>query len=160
MSENKGLDVNENVETEVDVEPDMSAFLPGAAVEIKEVEEIISYRYKDAKGNPIPFRFKPISTERIEELEKECTTYKKLKGQGRVRELDTQRFAARMAIETTVFPNFKSKQFREEYKTQDPVEVAKKVLCVGGEYTRWIEKANDLNGFGDDETLEEMAKNS
>ncbi|MCY8247936.1 phage tail assembly chaperone, partial [Bacillus inaquosorum] len=81
-------------------------------------------------------------------------------GRGRVKDLDSQRFYARIAVETTVYPNFKAKELREAYKTEDPVEVAKRVLSVGGEYANWLNKAIEINGFDDDlEDLEEAAKN-
>lgn len=139
---------------------DLSFFMPGQTIEAEEVKVLISKRFKDKAGNVIPFVFKAITTERIDELEKENTTYKNVKGRGRVKELDSQRFYARIAVETTVYPNFKSKELREAYKTEDPVEVAKRVLSVGGEYANWLNKAIEINGFEDDlEDLEEEAKN-
>ncbi|PAE14573.1 phage portal protein, partial [Virgibacillus sp. 7505] len=70
-------------------------------------------------------------------------------------------FYARVAIETTVYPNFRSKDLREAYKSEDAVEVAKKVLSVGGEYNNFIAKAMEVNGFNDTiENLEEAANNS
>ncbi|MFE6441363.1 phage portal protein, partial [Bacillus subtilis] len=119
-----------------------------------------SKRFVDKKGNVIPFILKPITTERIDELEKENTTFKNVKGRGRVKDLDSQRFYARIAIESTIYPDFRSKDLREAYKTADPVEVAKRVLSVGGEYANWLNKAIEINGFEDDlEDLEEEAKN-
>ncbi|KKJ82417.1 hypothetical protein NG20_03615 [Bacillus subtilis] len=139
---------------------DLSFFMPGQTIEAEEVEVPISKRFVDKKGNIVPFIFKAITTERIDELEKENTTYKNVKGRGRVKDLDSQRFYARIAVETTVYPNFKSKELREAYKTEDPVEVAKRVLSVGGEYANWLNKAIEINGFDDDlEDLEEAAKN-
>ncbi|WP_332286697.1 phage tail assembly chaperone [Bacillus velezensis] len=139
---------------------DLSFFMPGQTIEAEEVKVPISKRFKDKAGNVVPFVFKAITTERIDELEKENTTYKNVKGRGRVRDLDSQRFYARIAVETTVYPNFKSKELREAYKTEDPVEVAKRILSVGGEYANWLNKAIEINGFEDDlEDLEEEAKN-
>ncbi|MGG4085242.1 phage portal protein [Bacillus velezensis] len=139
---------------------DLSFFMPGQTIEAEEVKVLISKRFKDKAGNVIPFVFKAITTERIDELEKENTTYKNVKGRGRVKDLDSQRFYARIAVETTVYPNFKSKELREAYKTEDPVEVAKRILSVGGEYANWLNKAIEINGFEDDlEDLEEEAKN-
>ncbi|MCY8282429.1 phage tail assembly chaperone, partial [Bacillus inaquosorum] len=98
--------------------------------------------------------------ERIDELEKENTTYKNIKGRGRVKDLDTQRFYARIAIESTIYPDFRLAARLPAYKTPDPVEVAKRVLSVGGEYANWLNKAIEINGFEDDlEDLEEEAKN-
>ncbi|AWM42757.1 phage portal protein [Bacillus velezensis] len=139
---------------------DLSFFMPGQTIEAEEVKVPISKRFKDKAGNVVPFVFKAITTERIDELEKENTTYKNVKGRGRVKDLDSQRFYARIAVETTVYPNFKSKELREAYKTEDPVEVAKRILSVGGEYANWLNKAIEINGFEDDlEDLEEEAKN-
>ncbi|MGG1759161.1 phage portal protein [Bacillus velezensis] len=139
---------------------DLSFFMPGQTIEAEEVKVPISKRFKDKAGNVVPFVFKAITTERIDELEKENTPYKNVKGRGRVKELDSQRFYARIAVETTVYPNFKSKELREAYKTEDPVEVAKRILSVGGEYANWLNKAIEINGFEDDlEDLEEEAKN-
>lgn len=133
--------------------------MPGHTVEAEEIKVPISKRFVDKKGNVIPFVFKPITTERIDELEKENTTYKNIKGRGRVKDLDTQRFYARIAIESTIYPDFRSKELREAYQTADPVEVAKRVLSVGGEYANWLNKAIEINGFEDDlEDLEEEAK--
>ncbi|MFS3940166.1 phage tail assembly chaperone [Bacillus subtilis] len=139
---------------------DLSFFMPGQTIEAEEVKVPISKRFVDKEGNVVPFIFKAITTERIDELEKENTTYKNVKGRGRVKELDSQRFYARIAVETTVYPNFKVQELREAYKTEDPVEVAKRVLSVGGEYANWLNKAIEINGFDDDlEDLEEAAKN-
>nr|BAA06946.1 ORF55 [Bacillus subtilis]BAA12410.1 YqbN [Bacillus subtilis] len=139
---------------------DLSFFMPGQTIDAEEVEVPISKRFVDKEGNVVPFIFKAITTDRIDELEKENTTYKNVKGRGRVKELDSQRFYARIAVETTVYPTFKAKELREAYKTEDPVEVAKRVLSVGGEYANWLNKAIEINGFDDDlEDLEEAAKN-
>ncbi|NWN81121.1 phage portal protein [Bacillus sp. (in: firmicutes)] len=139
---------------------DLSFFMPGQTVETEEIKVPISKRFVDKKGNVIPFVFKAITTERIDELEKENTNYKNVKGRGRVKELDSQRFYARIAVESTVYPDFRSKELREAYKTPDPVEVAKRVLSVGGEYANWLNKAIEINGFEDDpEDLEAAVKN-
>ena len=63
-------------------------------------------------------------------------------------------------FESTVYPDFKAAEMRKAYKNEDPVEIAKKVLHVAGEYANWIAKAAEINGFEDDlDDLEEIAKN-
>lgn len=138
---------------------DLSYFLPSKAKEVEIVEAVVSKRFTDNEGNLIPFKFKPITTERIDQLEKLNT--RKTQFKGRQREtVDHQRFLEMMAIESTVYPDFRSEELRQAYKTEDPVEVAKKILHVGGEYMNWIDQTNKINGFDDSiEELEEMAKN-
>jgi hypothetical protein len=139
---------------------DLSFFMPGKAEDAEEIKAPISRRFKDGKGNVIPFVFKPITTDRVDELEK--TSLKSVVKNNRVvgKELDNARFMARIAVESTVYPDFKAVELRKAYKTEDPVEVAKKMLHVPGEYSNWIAKAAEVNGFDDDvEDLEEIVKN-
>lgn len=149
-----------NQEEEKTVVNDISFFMPGQAEESEEVKSPISKRFKDKEGKIIPFVFKPISTERVDELE--AASQKQVRQKGRIigKETDFPRFLARVAVESTIYPNFKNEEFRKAYKTEDPVEVAKKVLNVAGEYSSWISKASEINGFDDTpEDLEELAKN-
>ncbi|MGE6260868.1 phage tail assembly chaperone [Heyndrickxia sporothermodurans] len=139
---------------------DMSFFMDGNADEAQEEEVIVSKRYKDRKGKVIPFIMKAITTERLDELEKECMKTQYHKGRKIGETLDTSRFYARIAVESTVYPDFKAEELRKSYKTEDAVEVAKRVLSVGGEYSTWIEASMRINGFDDSlEDLEEEAKN-
>ncbi|KAF6604461.1 phage tail assembly chaperone, partial [Bacillus sp. EKM417B] len=94
---------------------DLSFFMPGKTVEAEEIRVPLSKRFVDKKGNIVPFIFKAITTERIDELEKESTTYKNVKGRGRVKDLDSQRFYARIAVESTIYPDFRSKELRDAY---------------------------------------------
>ena len=139
---------------------DLSYFMPGNPEDVHEVEVAISRRIRDEDGNPVLFKLRPISTQRIEEIEDECK--KSIVKKNRVvgKELDQSRFLARIAVETTVYPDFKAQELRKAYQTEDPVEVAKKVLHIAGEYSTWIEKVSEINGFDDTaEDLEEYAKN-
>jgi hypothetical protein len=139
---------------------DLSFFMPGKAEVVEEVKAPISKRFKDKDGNIIPFIFKPISTERVDEIEKMSMRNVVRKNRVVGKEVDQARFMARIAVETTVYPNFKAEKLRKAYKTEDPVEVAKKVLHVAGEYAEWIAKASEVNGFDDSiDDLEEVAKN-
>ncbi len=151
----------ENEEAAV-VADDLSFFMPGVAEETEEIERLVSKRFKDKSGNIIPFRFKAITTERIEELEKLHTipVYSGSRRRKTGERLDQARFMAHIAVESTVYPNFKAAEFRKKYKLQDPIEIAKKVLHIGGEFTEWINITNEINGFDDSfEDLEEAAKN-
>lgn len=158
MTEEKNTQTEEQAE---EVATDLSFFMPGKVAEVEEITSLISRRFKDAKGDLIPFRFKPISTERVDEIEKMSLRNVVRKNKVVGKEVDQSRFMARIAVESTVYPDFKAKEMRQAYKTEDPVEVAKKVLHVAGEYAEWIGKASEVNGFEDTaEDLEELAKNS
>jgi len=140
---------------------DLSYFMPGNVEVTEETKAPISRRFKDKEGKVIPFIFKPITTDRVDELEK-LHTKPVIKGNKKVGEkVDNARFMAHIAVESTVYPNFKAVEMRKAYKSEDPIEIAKKVLNVAGEYSNWIAKAAEVNGFEDSvEDLEEIAKNS
>ncbi len=152
---------NEDVELS-EVVNDLSFFMPGAADEVEEIMRPVSRRFKNKEGKIIPFRFKPVTTQRIDELEKLHTVpvYGGSRGKKTGERVDQSRFMAHMAVESTVFPNFKSAELRKAYGEQDPIEIAKKVLHIGGEYSEWIQVSTEINGFDDSfEDLEEAAKN-
>lgn len=133
-------------------------------VELQEVEVVISDRFKDKKGEPVPFVLKELDQPHIEEIEKECTNpiYSK-KGRKKVKiheELDSRRYIARLMVEATVFPDFKSQEMRKHYGYEDPVEGLKKVLPKPSEYNTLMEAVLDLLGLEDDDENEfEQAKN-
>lgn len=140
---------------------DLSFFMPGKAEDTQEVSQVISRRFKDEAGKIIPFVLKPTTTDRVDELEELCTKVTKNK-QGRVigSKVDSARLMALIAIESTIYPNFRSEEFRKAYDTEDSVEIARRVLSVAGEYSDWISKAMKINGLDDTlEDLEEEVKN-
>ena len=155
--------MTEELKNHEDVEElgrDLSFFMADNAEETPEEKVFVSKRFKDKKGKVIPFIMKAIETTRIDEIEKACMQPEFFKGRKVGESIDRGRFHARIAVETTVYPDFKAEELRKSYKTEDPVEVAKRVLSVGGEYSAWIEESMRINGFDDSfEDLEEEAKN-
>lgn len=140
----------------------MSFFMKGQAKQVKEEQVIISHRYVGEDGEPVPFVLKAIDTKLIDLLQDQCTIPVIKKGRKVDEKLDTKRFSARIAVETTVFPNFKDPELAKSYGLVDPVEVAQAVLNVGGEYAEWLVQAQRVNGYDEDglEGLIDDAKNS
>lgn len=142
-------------------ERNMSFFMKGQAKPIEDTEEVVSNRYFDAEGKPIPFVFRPISSERFEDLRKECTRrIPGKKGQPATEEFDSYRFGIKTGIESTVYPNFKNADLLKSFGVADPVEVVPKILETAGELNAWIAVVQRINQFDDDfEELLEDAKN-
>ncbi|EAC8000965.1 phage portal protein [Listeria monocytogenes] len=130
---------------------DITAFLPGKHEEKVKLERAISNRFKDKNGNVIKFVFENVTSERIEELRRDCT--KRIpKGRGRqpVEKFDSDKFQAQLALESTVYPDFSANEFLDAYKSPSALEVAKKVLSVPGDYMNWITAAGEANGFDEE----------
>ncbi|KGK88042.1 hypothetical protein [Clostridium sp. HMP27] len=138
---------------------DMKMFLKGKAQNLPEVETIITERYLDENGKAIPFKFKAIPSKMIDEIKRDCTKNIYHKGQ-KIEKFDQERFVAKVAVETTTFPNFKDGELLESYSCVDPVDLAHEILSLPGEYTTWVEEAFKTNGFDDKfEDLVADAKN-
>ena len=138
---------------------DMNMFLKGKAEALPEVEKVVTERYKDEAGKPVPFKFKAISSQFLDDIKKECTKTLYIKGQ-KIEKSDNERFVAKVAIETTVYPDFKSAELLTSYDCVDPVNLAHEILSLPGEYTDWVEAAFKVNGFDDKfEDLVAEAKN-
>ena len=131
----------------------LSAFLH-PDVENREKEVVISKRFLDEKGNPIPFKIRAITQEENDAILKLATRRAKENGQT-VEKLDNVDFSRRMVVTATVFPDFKEKELCDAYGVMDPLLVPGKML-LSGEYSRLMREISALSGFDE---LEEEVKN-
>lgn len=131
----------------------LSAFLhPVSAGEEKEI--IISKRFVDEKGEPIPFKIRAITQEENDAILKKSTRRVRENGQS-VDKLDNVEFSRRMVVAATVDPDFSSKEMCDTYGVMDPLLVPGKML-LAGEYARLAREISQLSGFED---MEEELKN-
>lgn len=142
-------------------ERSMEFFMKGNAQPVEELEEVVTDRYLDGEGKPIPFVFHSVSTTRIDELRAECTKRTAARrGKPATETLDSQRFATKLGIESTVFPQFKSAELLASYGLQDPVDLVQEILAVPGEYAAWMDAVRRVNRLDDEfDELVEDAKN-
>lgn len=132
----------------------LSAFLhPVITTEEKEV--VISKRFVDEKGNPVPFKIKAITQEENDALVRAATRVEEKNGR-RVEYLDSVDFARRLVVASTVSPDFTSKEMCDTYGVVSPQLVPGKML-LSGEYNRLMEAITDLSGLA--ENLETEVKN-
>jgi hypothetical protein len=132
----------------------LSAFLhPVTTTEEKEV--VISKRFVDDKGNPVPFKIKAITQEENDALVRAATRVEEKNGR-RVEYLDSVDFARRLVVASTVSPDFTSKEMCDTYGVVSPQLVPGKML-LSGEYNRLMEAITDLSGLA--ENLESEVKN-
>lgn len=130
----------------------ISVFLHPAAAAEKEV--VISDRFKDEKGNVVPFKIKAITQEENDLISKKATKSYKENGQ-RYEYLDSVDYCRRLVVASTVDPDFRDKELCEGYGVLDPLQVPGKML-FSGEYSKLLQEIKAISGFDD---LEEEAKN-
>lgn len=130
----------------------LSAFLHPAYTE-KSIEVVIGDRFLDEEGNPVPFKLKSISQERIQYLAKRATKEVKV-GNKKTQEIDRLEFVCRCLVESCTQPDFKSHDICEAYCTEDPVQVPTKML-LADEFETLSYAFMKLNGLNDEDALEE-----
>lgn len=121
---------------------------------------IISDRFKDKDGNPVPFVIKVLTQEENEKLHKRASKPVKKNGVVVTETTDSELYGKLLVLESVVEPNLRDAELGKFYGTMDPLEVASKMLTAG-EYGKLANAISDLNGFSDIEVevLEEEAKN-
>lgn len=138
----------------------IKAFLqPPVMEETKEV--IVSKRFKDENGNPVPFVIRVIDQETNDKLINQATRKVKKNGQI-IRDFDEERYAKLLLSSCVVEPDFKNSEICAYYKAVDPLDVPGRMLNVG-EYNYLVKKIRELNEIAlSDEEFEglvEEAKN-
>ena len=86
----------------------LSAFLhPVTTSEEKEV--VISNRFQDESGKPVPFKIRALTQEENDAITRQATRRRKEGGQT-IEQLDSVDFTRRMVVAATVEPDFSSKE--------------------------------------------------
>lgn len=123
----------------------LSAFLhPVTTSEEKEV--VVSNRFQDENGRPVPFKIRALTQEENDRITKQATRQTKVNGQT-VEKLDSVDFSRRMVVSATVEPDFQAKELCDAYGVLDPLLVPGKML-LSGEYAKLLNAITDLSGFG------------
>lgn len=121
-------------------------------------EVIVSDRFKDDKGKPVPFVIKAISQKENENLARISRKTTKINGKS-VEGLDNFLYTKRLINACVKEPDFSDQEICKYYGTEDPLEVPSQMLSIG-EYSRLSEAILELNGMKDQEDKLEEAKNS
>lgn len=136
----------------------LSAFLSQNAVKIENEKHVISERFLDKDGNPIPWEIKALSEAENEALRKSCT--KKTRNKGLITtDVNYEEYLTKLVVECVVLPNLKDAELQKSYGVLGAESLVKKMLTAG-EYAKLLEKVQEVNGFDRDmEELVEEAKN-
>ena len=131
----------------------LTAFLH--PVQVEEQEIVISNRFQDEDGKPVPFTIRAITQAENEELLRLSTRRRKVGGQ-MVETRDKVEYGRRVVVAATVWPDFHQEELCKAYGVMDPLEVPGKMLLTG-EYGMLSDAILELSGLRDD--LGDAAKN-
>ncbi|MFB9273375.1 phage tail assembly chaperone [Cohnella cellulosilytica] len=116
-------------------------------VQLESTEDfVISDRFKDEQGAPIPWKLRTLSEEENEEIRKASTQMVKGKGGQRIQETKPEVYMAKIAVASVVFPDLKDADLQKSYGVLGAEALLKKMLRAG-EYATLLGKVQELNGF-------------
>lgn len=135
----------------------LKAFLnPLPLDETKDI--VISQRFVDDNGDPVPFTIKSVSQEVNTALVNKYTRPKMVNGR-KVDIFDNNAYTRALVVACTVQPDFREAEMCQAYGCVDPMSVPEKMLRPG-EFTNLVKEIMELCGFDDDaQLLSEDAKN-
>ncbi|MEK5167166.1 XkdN-like protein [Paenibacillus sp. FSL R5-0527] len=133
---------------------DLQEFLNANPVDNLTEEVVVSPRFKDEKGNPLKFTIKAMTEEEFEDIRKKSTQLRKKQV-----DFDNRKFNLNVAINNTVYPDFKNAESIKKLGVTTPEEYVQKVL-LAGELATLVQKISELSGFDVEMSeLVEEAKN-
>ncbi len=135
----------------------LNAFLHPVEGPVQEKEIVISKRFQDENGKPVPFKIRSLTQEENDKLAKKATKTKKVNG-NQVEYRDNAQYGREIVLAATLVPDFSSEEMCKGYGVIDPSFVAPKMLSAG-EYQRLFNAITDISGLNDSEDVFESAKN-
>lgn len=139
----------------------LSDFFAQNAIKIENKNFIVSKRFKDSKGNPIPWEIKAITSAEDDLIRKSAMKRVPVagkRGQFNV-EIDMGLYLGKLAVACVVFPNLNDAELQNSYGVLGGENLVKTMLNAG-EYNDLLLKIQEINGFdiGMDD-LVDQAKN-
>ena len=141
---------------------DLSRFLKANKIKRENTTFEATKSLVDAKGNPLPWTIKPLTTKENDAIRDECMIEVPVKGKPNMfrPKLDTSKYIGKMICACVVEPNLYDKDLQDSYGVMSPDDLLKEMIDDPGEYQEFATFVQNFNGFNT--TLEdkvEEAKN-
>lgn len=107
---------------------------------------IVSERFKDQSGTPVPWKLRSMTEEENEQCRKAATKRVKGKGGMQVSETNPEEYMAKLVAASVVFPNLKDAELQQSYGVLGAETLLKKML-LPGEYASLLGKVQEMNGY-------------
>lgn len=133
----------------------LSAFLKENVVDANEVIEfVVSDRFKDEEGNPIPWQLSPMTPSESLKSTDVATVVK-----GKQADFKTDLYLMNIVTSTVKFPNLKSQELQDSYGVFTAEALIDKMLNAS-EFNKLLRKCQKVNGLDTDfEDLKDEVKN-
>lgn len=109
--------------------------------EIK-IDFVVSKRFRDEQGNPIPWKLAALMPHEMEEIRK-ASTMMDLKT--KTFDFDSELYQKNLMCLSVVYPDLDDAELQDNYGASKPADLLTRMLN-GGEYSKLLAKVNELNG--------------
>lgn len=110
-------------------------------------EVVVSDRFVDEAGKPIPWKVRALTEAENEQLRRSSMQPPRKRGDSPEIQPDT--YLAKVTVASVVFPDLKDAELQQSYGVMGAEELLKKML-LPGEYARLVQKVQEVNGFDRD----------
>lgn len=126
----------------------LSAFLNQQANRPAHVRFAVSPRFIGEDGQPVQWELRSLTQSESQKLKKECTKRVQMPGKKGVftSETDIDDLLCKMAVACTVFPNLNDMELQDSYQVMGAENLLNEML-LPGEYTNFVDKLQEINGF-------------
>jgi len=126
----------------------LSGFLSQNAVKIDNISYVVSKRFLDENGKPIPWEIECITSTEDEALRKACTKRVPVPGKRNqyTQETDYNLYLGKLAARCTAFPNLDDAELQNSYGVMG-ADALLKTMLTPGEYSDYLMKIQEVNGF-------------
>ena len=141
---------------------DLSRFLKANKIKRENTTFAATKSLVDAKGNPLPWTIKPLTTKENDAIRDECMIEVPVKGKPNMfrPKLDTSKYIGKMICACVVEPNLYDKDLQDSYGVMSPDDLLKEMIDDPGEYNKFLAFVQEFNGFDSNmEDKVEEAKN-
>nr|DAW12116.1 MAG TPA: tail assembly chaperone protein [Caudoviricetes sp.] len=128
---------------------DFKAFMSAPAIQSEDISYVASKRFKDSKGEPVPWKFKLISMDENEAIVASCTH--KFIGPTGKQETSTNfaDYQAHLCTACVTYPNLNDAALQGHFGAVGAEDLLKKML-LPGEYTDLFKAISQALGFEND----------
>lgn len=126
----------------------LSVFLKPNVLQEENIKYIASKRFKDEKGKPVEWEIRGIDSEADDALRRGCAVTIPIPGKRNqfTRETDYAKYSGKLAATCTVFPDLRSAELQDSYGVKGE-DALLRAMLKPGEYTDFIAKVQEVNGF-------------
>ena len=126
----------------------LAGFLAQNAKKVENIQYVVSKRFTDEEGMPIPWEIRCITSTEDEALRKSCTKRVQVPGKrGQfTQETDYNLYLGKLAATCTIYPNLDDMELQNSYNAMGADTLLKNMLSPG-EYSDYLIKIQEVNGF-------------